>query len=90
MLVLTRKIGETVRIGGQIRVTVLRVSGGKVKLGFSGPTGIPIQREELLGASEGAGAWNDARGPQHGVELATPELVAPGSGAAESPKEIDR
>jgi carbon storage regulator len=48
MLVLSRKTGERVRIGQFIEVTVLESNHGRVKLGFSGPPEIPIQREELL------------------------------------------
>lgn len=47
MLVLTRKVGERIRIGDSLEVTVLKVSGNKVKLGFAGPVQVPIQREEL-------------------------------------------
>lgn len=50
MLVLSRKKGETTIIGRKIRVTVLDVSGNRVKLGFSGPPDVPIHREELLAA----------------------------------------
>ena len=48
MLVLTRKLGEQIRIGHALEVTVLKISSGKVKLGFSGPPDIPVQRQELL------------------------------------------
>jgi len=47
MLVLTRKIGERIVIGGDIQVTVLRVQGNRVKLGLTGPKAVPIQRGEL-------------------------------------------
>jgi len=47
MLVLSRKIGEKVIIGDNIEVTVLRVGGNQVKLGFNAPLEMPIRREEL-------------------------------------------
>jgi carbon storage regulator len=47
MLVLTRKTGERIVIGGDIQVTVLRVQGNRVKLGVMGPSAVPIQRGEL-------------------------------------------
>jgi carbon storage regulator len=47
MLVLTRKRGEQVVIGGGIRVTVLEIHGSRVKLGFAGPADVPIHREEI-------------------------------------------
>ena len=50
MLVLSRKPGECVRIGELIEVKVLEVSGGRVKLGFSAPREVAIQRQELRDA----------------------------------------
>ena len=52
MLVLTRKPGETVRIGSEISVQVLGVRGGQVSLGFSAPRDVRIYREEVLRAVE--------------------------------------
>jgi carbon storage regulator CsrA len=51
MLVLSRKSGESVQIGDSIEVRVLEVSGGKVKLGFSAPPHIAIQRNEIRGVA---------------------------------------
>lgn len=47
MLVLTRKIGESIRINGQICVTVMEVDGRTVKLGIDAPRTVPIHREEV-------------------------------------------
>ncbi len=47
MLVLSRKKGERVLIGGNIYVKVIEIRGDRVKLGFEGPGEIPIHREEL-------------------------------------------
>jgi carbon storage regulator len=47
MLVLNRKPGERVIIGGEIEVTVLKVQGNQVKLGIRGPAEVPIHREEI-------------------------------------------
>ena len=47
MLVLSRRTGERVWIGGSVRVEVLEVKGGRVKLGFSAPPDVDIQREEI-------------------------------------------
>ena len=46
MLVLSRKIGETILIG-DVELVVVDVKGSRVKLGFSGPRDVPIQRGEL-------------------------------------------
>ena len=48
MLILTRKIGEKIRIAEEIEVTVLHVGGSQVKLGIDAPQDISIMREELL------------------------------------------
>jgi carbon storage regulator len=48
MLVLTRKIGELVRIGDDITVRVLAVRNRQVSLGFVAPEEIKIYREEVL------------------------------------------
>ena len=47
MLVLRRKVDETVVIGDEIRVTVLAIEGDTVKLGFTAPREIEVMREEL-------------------------------------------
>jgi carbon storage regulator len=47
MLVLSRKKDESVWIDGSIKVQVLEISGGHVKLGFSAPPSVAIQREEI-------------------------------------------
>ena len=48
MLVLTRKIGELVRIGDDVTVRVLAIRNSQVSLGFVAPTKIKIFREEVL------------------------------------------
>jgi carbon storage regulator len=52
MLILTRKLGETVRIGSDISVRVLGVRAGQVSLGFTAPRALRILREEILQAIE--------------------------------------
>jgi carbon storage regulator len=47
MLVLTRKVGEQIRIGEEIVVTLVRIQGDKVRLGIDAPREIPIHREEV-------------------------------------------
>lgn len=47
MLVLKRKIGETVMIGDEIEVRVLGIEGEYVKLGFVAPKNVQIMRKEL-------------------------------------------
>ena len=47
MLVLTRKKNQSIDIGGGIRVTVLKVSGGKIRLGVKAPKDLQVLRSEL-------------------------------------------
>ncbi|HEB94899.1 MAG TPA: carbon storage regulator [Sedimenticola thiotaurini] len=55
MLILTRKIGEVIRIGDNIEVTILDVRGGQVRVGIRAPKDVPVHREEIYRKIEGAG-----------------------------------
>ena len=48
MLVLRRKVGESIILDGVISVSVLAVEGERVKIGISAPSDVTIVREELL------------------------------------------
>lgn len=48
MLVLSRKLGESIVIGGQITVKVVRVEGDTVRLGIEAPREVPVHRTEVL------------------------------------------
>ena len=52
MLVLSRKIGEAVMVGDNVRVSVQKIRDGKVSLGFEAPTDVAIDREEVRRAIE--------------------------------------
>jgi carbon storage regulator len=47
MLVLTRKTGEAIQIGENIRITVVEVDGGNVKIGIDAPRAVTVHREEI-------------------------------------------
>ena len=49
MLVLTRRNGQSIRIGPDIEVHVVRIEGDRVVLGFDAPCEVPIARGELHG-----------------------------------------
>jgi len=55
MLVLSRKPGERICIGGGICVTVVTIRGQGVRLGIEAPAHVPIVREELLPRTPGSG-----------------------------------
>jgi carbon storage regulator len=47
MLILTRRIGETLMIGDEVTVTVLGVKGNQVRLGVNAPKDVAVHREEI-------------------------------------------
>lgn len=63
MLVLSRRESERIRLGSSIVVTVVRVSGDKVRLGIEAPRDVLVLREELEPHGE-------ATGPPHTVSVA--------------------
>jgi carbon storage regulator len=47
MLILTRRIGETIIIGDDVNITVLGVNGNQVRIGVNAPKDTPVHREEI-------------------------------------------
>lgn len=47
MLILTRKVGETLMVGEKVTVTVMDVKGNQVKIGISAPKEVAVHREEI-------------------------------------------
>lgn len=80
MLVLARKLDETIRIGDHITVTVLQVKGRIVKIGITAPRDVRVMRGELLGPAD-EGSSN----VQFEATLDIDQLGALG-GVAESPR----
>jgi len=80
MLVLTRKLGEVIRVGDYVTVRVLEVKGNHVRLGVEAPAEVRIYREEIYrairkqneeaavsrtgGLDEATKAWQTQRGKQ--------------------------
>jgi carbon storage regulator len=48
MLILTRRVGEVIKIGEEISVTVLEVKGNQVRMGFTAPKDVAVHREEVF------------------------------------------
>jgi carbon storage regulator len=48
MLILTRRVGETVVIGDEVTVTVLGIKGNQVRIGVKAPKNVAVHREEIF------------------------------------------
>lgn len=47
MLILTRRVGETLMVGDDVTVTVLGVKGNQVRIGVNAPKDVAVHREEI-------------------------------------------
>jgi carbon storage regulator len=63
MLVLSRKVGERILIGDNISVTVVRITGGGVRIGIEAPSDMAVIRQELKDQME-----DDSRQPLRAAE----------------------
>lgn len=65
MLILTRRVGETVVIGDEVTVTVLGVKGNQVRLGVNAPREVAVHREEIFERIKRERSEEDAVSPQY-------------------------
>ncbi len=56
MLVLTRKTNQSIMIGDEIEVSILSVSGDKVRIGIDAPRDVSVFRKEVIASQDGIGA----------------------------------
>jgi carbon storage regulator len=47
MLILTRRVGEALKIGDDIDITILGIKGNQVRIGINAPKDVPVHREEI-------------------------------------------
>jgi carbon storage regulator len=47
MLILTRKVGETVMIGDNVAVAIIGVKGNQIRIGINAPKDVPVHRKEI-------------------------------------------
>ena len=68
MLILTRRVGETVVIGDEVQVTVLGVKGNQVRLGVTAPRDVSVHRQEIYDRiqKEQGGTGSPASGSAEG------------------------
>ena len=59
MLILTRRVGESLMIGDDVTITVLGVKGNQVRVGVKAPKEVAVYREEILNRIDGASAEKD-------------------------------
>jgi carbon storage regulator len=48
MLILTRRVGETLKVGNDVDVTVLGVKGNQIRIGIKAPKTVAVHREEIF------------------------------------------
>lgn len=61
MLILTRRVGESLKIGDSIDITILGIKGNQARIGISAPKDVPVHREEIYSRikEEGHRSSND-------------------------------
>jgi carbon storage regulator len=84
MLVLSRRVGESVVIGDDVTVTVLEIRGDVIRIGVDAPRSVQVRRQELLVALEDTN--RAAASPSKDAIAGLSRLVA-GSGAPKPPSE---
>ncbi|HCY13027.1 MAG TPA: carbon storage regulator [Gammaproteobacteria bacterium] len=75
MLILTRRVGETLNIGNEIQVTVLGIRGNQVRIGVNAPKDVAVHREEIF------------QRIQQGYDPDQEVLEEPGENSADSDRE---
>ena len=60
MLILTRRVGESLMIGDDVTITVLGVKGNQVRIGVDAPKEVAVHREEILNRIEDAASQDAA------------------------------
>ncbi len=66
MLILTRRVGETLMVGDDVSITVLGVKGNQVRIGINAPKEIAVHREEIyqrIKAEQASAALGDSSPP---------------------------
>ena len=62
MLILTRKLGESIVIGDNIKVTITDIKNGQIKLGITAPKDVTVNRKEVVKEIKGENVLSSASG----------------------------
>ena len=72
MLILTRRVGESLRIGDEVSVTVLGIKGSKVRIGVNAPKSVSVHSEEVydrINDENSKNSENSIKNPEKNVTL---------------------
>jgi carbon storage regulator len=67
MLILTRRVGETVIIGEEVSITILGVKGNQVRVGINAPKNVAVHREEIFERIKSEGSADNPPREQGGM-----------------------
>lgn len=67
MLILTRRVGETVMIGEEVSITILGVKGNQVRVGINAPKNVAVHREEIFERIKSEGSSDSPPREQGGM-----------------------
>jgi carbon storage regulator len=85
MLILTRRVGETLKVGNDVDVTVLGVKGNQIRIGIKAPKTVAVHREEIFERiqreAELAARSNQSKGPSDSEDAEATGEVTVDSGA---------
>jgi len=85
MLLLTRKLGENIRIGDDVKITIVEVKGNHVKLGIDAPPSVKVHREEIYERIQQENRRAQALQAGGGGAPATGNAAVPGPGPSPTP-----
>jgi len=85
MLLLTRKLGENIRIGDDVKITIVEVKGNHVKLGIDAPASVKVHREEIYERIQAENRRAQALQAAGGANPATGATPVTGTGGNAGP-----
>lgn len=90
MLVLTRKVGETIVVGEDIEITLVRIDDDQVRIGIAAPKDVPVYRKELLAEVEKENLEAAQAGEEDSKLLDAVKKLKPGTAKSAEPSKKKR